>query len=151
MNHCSRFRKPSQMSPLVSETSVSETSRAMISLFTLCVLHVHPPRYEDDFWELLVRSSLPALLSPMHAGLPLVVVSRGSFGPVVLRSAWAFPIEFPENVVADRGPRTPPGTPPMSPRTPPGPPPGSPTLFAPMTPPELFRRERPKRRDGLRL
>lgn len=71
------------MSPLVSETSVSETSRAMISLFTLSVLHVHPPRYEDDFWELLVRSSLPALLSPMHAGLPLVVVSRGSFGPVV--------------------------------------------------------------------
>ncbi|CAL1160445.1 unnamed protein product, partial [Cladocopium goreaui] len=45
---------------------------------------------------------------------------------------------FPENVVADRGPRTPPGTPPMSPRTPPGPPPGSPTLFAPMTPTELL-------------
>lgn len=32
-------------------------------------------------------------VSMQHAGLPLVVVSRGSFGPVVLRSAWAFPRE----------------------------------------------------------
>ena len=60
------------------------------------------------------------------------------------RSAWTFPIGFPENVVdivvASRTrpwtpPGTPPGTPPMTPGTPPGPPPG---VMAPTTPPELL-------------
>ena len=63
----------------------------------------------------------------------------GSFGPAVLRSAW--PIGFPHNVVANRAPGIPAGTPPMTPRTPPGPPPSTPSdvlFMVPMTPPELL-------------
>ena len=56
----------------------------------------------------------------------------------LLRSAWNFPIGFPDNVIANRVPGSPNVTPPMSPRTPPGPPPETPVVFSPMTPPELL-------------
>ena len=125
-----------------TSASVALTGRATTPLSTVCMSHVTGQTHSGSGMKMIsgscLSASLCSSLSLMHAFVSYTVACHQSLETNLLRSAWNFPIGFPDNVIANRVPGSPNVTPPMSPRTPPGPPPETPVVFSPMTPPELL-------------
>ena len=139
-SQCSLCLKPTQTS-----SSARRTPHTIASLVTNSFPYVVEPCASRGM-KMIAGSFLFAILPPTSlapdaccSAVTHLSLVLGSFEPAVLRSAWCFPIGFPHNVVANRAPGTPAGTPSyVSTHTAWTSTPSDVLFLVPMTPPELL-------------